>query len=144
MKIILSVLIGLVVFAVGGLFFLGQKSRTGTPLGLINGALAPCPDKPNCENSEGWQSQDENVAPLPQEAWEKIADAVTGLGGEIVTTRDDYIAATFTSSIFGFVDDVEFRKAADMVHVRSGSRVGHSDMGANRKRVEALRAAMAV
>jgi uncharacterized protein (DUF1499 family) len=43
----------------------------------------------------------------------------------------------------GYVDDVEFRKAADGVHVRSASRVGYGDMGANKKRVEALRAALA-
>jgi uncharacterized protein (DUF1499 family) len=42
----------------------------------------------------------------------------------------------------GYVDDVEFRKTETQVHVRSASRVGHSDMGANRKRVEALRAAI--
>jgi uncharacterized protein (DUF1499 family) len=52
-----------------------------------------------------------------------------------------YLRATFRSRLFGYEDDVEFRLdiAAGVVHVRSASRVGHSDFGANRKRVEALR-----
>ena len=49
---------------------------------------------------------------------------------------------TFTSAVFRFVDDVEFEvdEAARVVHVRSASRVGRGDFGANRKRVEAIRA----
>jgi uncharacterized protein (DUF1499 family) len=41
----------------------------------------------------------------------------------------------------GFVDDVEFlaEPAAGLVHVRSASRLGHSDLGVNRKRIEDLR-----
>ena len=41
----------------------------------------------------------------------------------------------------GFVDDVEFLKAEDegLIHVRSASRVGRSDMNANRTRIEEIR-----
>jgi uncharacterized protein (DUF1499 family) len=40
-----------------------------------------------------------------------------------------------------FVDDVEFLfdDTNKKIHVRSASRVGYSDMGVNRKRVEELR-----
>ena len=143
MKVFLFLLIGAVAIIVGGFFYLGQKSQSGEAPGLVNGALAPCPDKPNCENSEGWNVADENVKPYSPEVWESIPAVVPSLGGKIITNTDNYIAAEFTSSVFRFIDDVEFRKAEDAVHIRSASRVGHSDMGANRKRVEALRSALA-
>jgi len=61
----------------------------------------------------------------------------------IVTAGETYLHAEFTSAVFRFVDDVEFLldDAEKVVHVRSASRVGHSDLGVNRKRVEALREA---
>ncbi|MDQ6965890.1 MAG: DUF1499 domain-containing protein, partial [Mariprofundaceae bacterium] len=54
---------------------------------------------------------------------------------------DDYLHATFTSRLFRFVDDVELHRdaASGVVHIRSASRVGHSDFGVNRKRVEVIR-----
>jgi uncharacterized protein (DUF1499 family) len=64
------------------------------------------------------------------------------MGGKIEEEHDDYLWTTFTSRVFRFVDDVEFRmvSAAGKIHVRSGSRVGYSDLGVNRRRVEKLRA----
>jgi uncharacterized protein (DUF1499 family) len=59
----------------------------------------------------------------------------------IITSTENYIHAEFTSMIFRFVDDVEFYfdDHQPVIHVRSASRVGYSDLGANRKRIEALR-----
>ncbi len=56
-------------------------------------------------------------------------------------SSDTYLWATYTSRIFRFVDDMEFRLLPEKktIHVRSGSRVGHSDLGVNRKNVERLR-----
>jgi len=64
------------------------------------------------------------------------------MGGKIQEEHDGYLWATFTSRVFRFVDDVEFRMVPSdgIIHVRSGSRVGYSDLGVNRKRVEKLRA----
>jgi len=61
----------------------------------------------------------------------------------VVTAADTYIHAEFTSAVFRFVDDVEFQIDPDtrLVHFRSASRVGRSDLGVNRERMEALRAA---
>lgn len=61
--------------------------------------------------------------------------------GNIETESDSYIAVTFTSSFFGFVDDLEIRidQSHDAIHVRSASRVGYSDRGVNKKRVELLK-----
>ena len=57
--------------------------------------------------------------------------------------KDDYLAVTFTSSIFRFVDDLEIRIDTDqqLIHLRSASRVGRSDGGVNRKRLERLKMA---
>ncbi len=63
------------------------------------------------------------------------------MGGVIRQEQENYLAATFSSNIFGFVDDLEIRVNPEeqLMHVRSGSRVGDSDLGVNRKRVELLR-----
>ncbi len=127
----------------GVLFFLGQKSQSGAAPGLVNGELAACPSSPNCVVSEAHADDKHRVDPLPLTAWEKIPDAVAAAGGEIAQNDDTYVAATFASKTFGFVDDVEFRKGEEAVHVRSASRVGYSDRGVNRARVDALRAALA-
>jgi len=71
-----------------------------------------------------------------------LPDLILQHGGRLVEVGENYLAAEFSSKLMGYVDDVEFRKGDADVHVRSASRVGHSDMGANRKRVEALRAAI--
>lgn len=127
----------------GALFYLGQKSQDGAPPGLVNGELAPCSSSPNCVVSETHADDKHRVEPLPLAAWEKISDAVGAAGGEVTQADENYIAATFTSKKFHFVDDVEFRKAETAVHVRSASRVGYGDRGVNRARVEALRVALA-
>jgi uncharacterized protein (DUF1499 family) len=42
----------------------------------------------------------------------------------------------------GFVDDVEFliEPNTQVIHVRSASRLGQSDLGVNRQRIEMIRA----
>jgi uncharacterized protein (DUF1499 family) len=59
----------------------------------------------------------------------------------IIATNECYIHAEFTSLIFKFVDDVEiyFDAKESLIHLKSASRIGYSDFGANRKRVEAIR-----
>jgi uncharacterized protein (DUF1499 family) len=63
------------------------------------------------------------------------------MGGSIKVEKADYLAATFTSSIFRFVDDLEIRVDPDknQVQLRSASRVGRGDGGVNRKRIERLK-----
>lgn len=142
MKILLGLVLIAAIAAAGGLFVLAQQSKSGAAPGLANGALSPCPSSPNCVSSEAGTPESHEVPALPLSAWAALPGVVKAEGGDIVVTDDAYIAATFRTSLFGFVDDVEFRLAEDAVHVRSASRVGHSDMGANAKRVEALRAAL--
>lgn len=125
---------------------LGQDSKAGQALGLVSGILAACPDKPNCVCSEYGSDDAHYIAQLdysgtsPEKAWEDVLQIIKKLGGEVVVDNDGYIAATFSSSLFGFVDDLECRlePSKKQIQIRSASRVGHSDLGVNRKRVEKI------
>ena len=124
---------------------------TGTmpKLGIENGRLKPCPKTPNCVNS---QIKDEKhfiepilITATPPEAKTYILKILNELNqSKIIEVDDNYIRAEFTSKIFRFVDDVEFyfpdTKSQELfIHVRSASRVGYSDLGVNRKRIEQIR-----
>ena len=132
------VIASLVLIVVLGFFYLGQSSQSGTAQGLVEGRLAACPDSPNCVSSEAGTADAKKVAVLPAESWDKLANVLTEYGGTVTSESEDYLSAEFTSSLFGFVDDVEFRLTPEGVHVRSASRVGYDDAGVNRARVEQL------
>lgn len=103
--------------------------------------MAPCPASPNCVSSTA--TDDHAIAPLAArpEAIAELAAIVRSLPRtEIVVERPDYLRATFTSALFRFVDDVEFRVEGDLVQLRSASRVGQGDLGVNRARIEQIRA----
>jgi uncharacterized protein (DUF1499 family) len=59
----------------------------------------------------------------------------------IVRCDHNFIQAEFVSAIFGFVDDVEFYFDYDqkLIHLKSASRIGFSDFGTNRRRIETIR-----
>ena len=129
------------------LLLMACASRGKQAPGLIDGKLAPCPGTPNCVSSES-DVEASRVEPLrfsgePETAWSNIKLAVTSQGGTIRQDDGTYLWATYTSKLFRFVDDVELRldAANQHIHVRSASRVGYSDLGVNRKRVETLRKA---
>jgi len=143
MKYLIRGIILLIIFGIGGLFFLGQQSQGGKPAGLAAGVLTPCPSSPNCASSENGTATEKKVEPLPANAWNQLPSVVESMGGTVTQQTGDYLAAEFTSSLFRFVDDMEFRLTDDAVHVRSASRVGHSDAGVNAERVTALRALLA-
>ena len=116
-------------------------------LGVKDGKLAPCPSSPNCVSSQG---SDTAHAIEPLSFTGTVAGAHAALRtiilsmkrSQIITDTDSYIRAEFTSAIFRFVDDTEFwfDDNAKVIHVRSASRIGHSDLGVNRERVEEIRA----
>ncbi|WP_036479809.1 DUF1499 domain-containing protein [Myxosarcina sp. GI1] len=118
---------------------------TGTKpdnLGVTNGKLAACPDTPNCVNSQS-DEKPAKIDPLPLASISEIKQVVESMDKTtIVEETDNYLYAEFQSKLMGFVDDVEFYRdeAANVVHVRSASRLGKSDLGVNRKRVEEIRA----
>src|SRR2546422_9834415 len=75
----------------------------------------------------------------------RIKAIVAGMdGSQVIKSEPSYLCAQFTSKLMKFVDDVEFwfDPVAKAIQVRSASRVGRGDLGVNRKRIEAVRAAI--
>lgn len=131
------------------LFILTGCSGNMPTLGVNNGQLQECSSKPNCVNS---QAKDDDhfiqaisfagTAPETQVRLLTILNEWQGV--KIVLTEEHYIQAEFVSKVFRFVDDVEFYfPEADagitIIQVRSASRIGYSDLGVNRKRIEQIR-----
>lgn len=119
-----------------------------TNLGVKDGTLAACPGSPNCVSSQAPTSDAEHaIAPLSlktsaTESIARLKDVIAGMDRtEIIEQSDNYLYVEFTSALMGYVDDVEFfaDETSGVVHVRSASRLGQSDLGVNRKRVEAIR-----
>lgn len=126
-----------------GLFMLAGASRHVPALGLTaEGTLTACPNRPNCISSEEGDAKPLAFAGSPDVAWKNLRLSIQSLGGTVQTVEGNYLASTFESAFFGFVDDVEFRMVPEqqILHFRSASRVGYSDGGANKKRIEKLRA----
>ena len=129
---------------------LSQLAKKPTTLGADACQLAPCPSAPNCVCSQG-ADEAHAIEPLryegtATEAWGRLRDLLADSPRTtVVTATDRYLHAECTSLIFRFVDDLEFLLDADagVIHVRSASRAGRSDLGVNRRRVEALRQALA-
>jgi len=133
-------IIGTIVIICALFFLMGLKSQKGKAKGLIAGHLAEPGSAPNCVSSEVDVQPEKKVAPL-NGSFEHIKAAITSTGGTITSETDSYLSATYMSKIFKFVDDVEIRHDKENIwHIRSASRVGYSDRGVNRKRVETIRA----
>lgn len=124
----------------------GCSASRPAHLGMTDGKFQPCPDSPNCVSS---QSPDKKhfIEPIhyggtQQQAKDRLMEVIQGMKrSKIVTDLDHYIHAEFTSTIFRFVDDIEFLidDRTKIIHLRSASRIGYSDFGVNRKRMEELR-----
>lgn len=132
----------LVVAAIAGFAWLGFHSRRMPGrTGLHGGSLLPCPASPNCVVSRGGDAA-HVVEPLrfdgdPAAAMRRLRDVLAGLpGATLATESSTYLRAEVRSRLFGFVDDVEclLDAAGGRIDIRSASRVGYGDMGANRAR----------
>lgn len=137
-------LIGLIAYVAMAL----QSQKAPEDLGLQQGMLRPCPDSLNCVCSElhSQSSEQHALAPIKARygAWKRLITIITEQGGEIQQDDGSYLHATFTSPVFRYVDDVELRLDEDhgLIHIRSASRVGRSDFGVNRKRIEHIMRAL--
>lgn len=147
MKTLLIIVTILILLLIAALFTLRANSTTDRAPGLVQGMLSRCPDTPNCVCSQYEDATDHYVLPLsvPPNIRLNIPavlkDVIHELGGGIQVETANYLAATFTSSLFKFTDDLEVSidLTQGLIHIRSASRVGYSDLGVNRKRVERLR-----
>ncbi|MEO5772194.1 MAG: DUF1499 domain-containing protein [Burkholderiaceae bacterium] len=130
--------------------------KAPSDLGVRDGKLKAPSATPNSVSTQAALWPDH-----PQHAYAEIAplklqgDAVATLarvaqwidataGARIVERKPDYLYAQFTTPLMRFVDDAEFwfDPAANVIQLRSASRLGQGDLGANRARIERLRAAL--
>ena len=135
------------------LFFLivSVLTRTFPPskpetVGLRDNSLQNCGSKPNCVCSLQNDSV-HGIAPFQirenvNSSMEKLSKIIQSMNGaRIISSQDGYLYAEFKTSFFGFIDDVEFHvnESANRIEVRSASRLGYSDLGLNRSRLESIR-----
>ena len=121
-------------------------------LGFSAGKFLPPTWKPNCVSSTVDKSDEKHfIAPITYTgtsagAWKKLVGIVkSSPRTALMSETDNYLYAEFKSAGLGFVDDVEFAldDKAGAIQVRSASRLGVRDFGANRARVEVIRAQFA-
>jgi uncharacterized protein (DUF1499 family) len=138
---LLSVLIGLLFLlhpvAVSA-SLLHLEGPVPTDLAMRGGPLAGCATEAHCRREE-WAVSD------PRAALEGLLPAVLALDGvSLLESRADYLHATLTSRLFGFVDDLELHAdaARGVLEARSVSRLGDSDLGVNARRLATLHQAL--
>jgi uncharacterized protein (DUF1499 family) len=122
-------------------------------LGVRDGRLVPAKRTPNNVNSQADKVADPGhyIEPLRYtgdagQGWAALRKAVDAMPRvKIIKSQPDYLYAEFSTRLMGFVDDVEFYldEKARVIHVRSASRLGRSDFGVNRERIESIRAKLA-
>ena len=122
-----------------------RMSHRPVEVGLVDGRLRPCPPSPNCVCSEP-----ANAASIPALTFAgdpvlAFRSLVDFLGAEpnakTLDVGDGYLHVVYYTPFLKFADDVEFRldPQAKAIHVRSASRIGRSDLGTNRARIERIR-----
>lgn len=134
---------------ISNLIFPVATWAVSSSLGVHNGHLAACPASPNCVVSQDADSKHaiDSIAyhvdrDQARETLLKVLTVVPRT--EVVEQTDSYIHAISKSRIFKFVDDVEFYFPTNesVIHLRSASRIGDSDLGVNRRRLEQIRLAL--
>ena len=105
--------------------------------------LPRCGSLPNCVNSDSGQGS-QAIEPLraTRSQWQGLQDWI----GEqqdwsIVEDQGNFLQFTAVTPMMRFRDDIQllFKPELEPIQLRSSSRLGISDMGTNRKRVELLR-----
>jgi uncharacterized protein (DUF1499 family) len=151
--IVALVAVAVVVLAVAAGQMGAFTGREPDDLGVKDGRLKPPSRNPNSVSSQAGLYPDHPqqayaaIAPLPLRGdaaqslarVKKILEATPGV--RIVRQEPGYLYAQCTTRLMKYVDDLEFwaDPAAGVLHVRSASRLGRSDLGVNRARVEAIR-----
>lgn len=140
--VLIALAVALVIAGQFGLFT-GQRPAD---LGVRDGRLKAPPATPNAVSSQA-DGDAHRIDPFRYagdgtQAFARLGALVAGWPGAVIVGEGDgYLHAEFATRWLRFVDDVEFLldPAAGVIHVRSASRLGHSDLGTNRRRVEAIR-----
>ena len=119
---------------------------SGTENSMTEQMISTCPDKDNCVSSLDTGTR-HYVEPLNyqgsiQNARARLLQVINEFSRtQVIENSGTYIRATFTTFLFRFTDDVEFQidDNEKLIHMRSASRVGYSDLGTNRRRCEDIR-----
>ncbi len=122
----------------------GEKSAP--KLGVKNGKLTECPSSPNCVSTQtASESHKMQAIPFSKEldvVMTQIKAVVNAMGSAtLVKEQRHYLHFEFKTSLLKFIDDVEFfiDEKSKLIHFRSASRVGYSDLGANRSRMSEIK-----
>ncbi len=113
-------------------------------LGVINGTLAACPDSPNCVSSQAGDER-HRIEPFatggdPEAAFARLIEIVRRRpDATVIDSTGTYLRVELRTTFF--IDDAEFLldRERRLIHLRSASRVGYSDLGLNRRRIEEIR-----
>lgn len=115
-------------------------------IGVKDGKFKACPGSPNCVSTQS-ADPEHRIDPIIytgsiSDAMDKLVKVINSMERtKIITRTDDYLYAEFKSKLMGYVDDVEFYfvDGRKTIEFRSASRLGYSDLGVNRKRMEDIR-----
>lgn len=141
----------ILILFVGFLVYIDLNNDRPSNLGVTDGLFVPCPMSPNCVSSQAPITDgDHFTEPLMHDgdliqSQLMIEKYFLQLGNHtVVTSQLGYVHIEAKSKVFGFIDDIElyWPEADSVIHIRSASRVGYSDMNVNRQRVEQLRQAL--
>ncbi|MCH2207826.1 MAG: DUF1499 domain-containing protein [Lentisphaerales bacterium] len=126
------------------LILIGVSMAVPGNLGITKGRLADPPESPNCVSSHADSTDSVHyISPLVYEGTSEAAiEAIVKVienwpRAKVITQEENYFHVVCTTLIFRFKDDLEIfvDQEQKKIHFRSASRVGYSDLGTNRKRV---------
>jgi uncharacterized protein (DUF1499 family) len=113
-------------------------------IGIRNGTLTPCKTTPNCVSSRATDAKHQigalRFSGDPDAVFARLKHVLGRRSDTTLLTADsDYLQVEFRTTFF--VDDGEFLldREAGLIQIRSASRIGHSDLGKNRSRMEEIR-----
>ncbi len=115
----------------------------------FSSVLKPCPSSPNCVCSldpDQAHRIDPYIYPQNTDVWPKLKEVIARMPRtKLVSESEDYLHYEFRTRLFRFKDDVEIwhDPSKRTLHFRSASRMGHSDLGTNRRRIEGLKSQLA-
>jgi uncharacterized protein (DUF1499 family) len=120
------------------------RTASRPELGIHNDKLLPLPNLPNCVATQSGDTT-QRMEPIHyatdrEEAHTKLLHILNQMPRTtLIQSEPEYIHIVFRSAFFGFPDDVEFQFTDNKIHFRAAARLGHSDLGVNRKRMENIK-----
>ncbi len=139
-KIIMTTVAIIVLAGLG--YFKGMgiySSSKVMDIGVKEGKLKVCIEKPNCVSTTNTNKEHKTSVIVTNFTLEEIIEKLIENDLELIKSDGNYAHFTHTSTLMSYVDDIEIMLNDNELSIRSASRVGYSDMGKNRERVELIR-----